>query len=168
MWYVIQVMVGHENRICDILGDYLPADCGKSFVPMIRRDQRIKGKLVTTEKIMFPGYIFVETQDSEELFLQLKNVPEMTKLIRFGEDFIPISRSEEENIKRLGGRRHVIETSKGFITGSEVKILSGPLMDYPGEIIHIDRHKRKAVIKVDFMGQSVRMTVGLEIVEKLP
>lgn len=42
----------------------------------------------------------------------------------------------------------------------------GPMKDYQGKIVHIDRHKRKAVLEVEFFGRRTEVTVGLEIVKK--
>ena len=42
----------------------------------------------------------------------------------------------------------------------------GPMKDYQGKIVHIDRHKRKAVLEEEFFGRRTEVTVGLEIVKK--
>ena len=39
----------------------------------------------------------------------------------------------------------------------------GPMKDYQGKIVHIDRHKRKAVLEVEFFGRRTEVTVGLGI-----
>ncbi len=56
--------------------------------------------------------------------------------------------------------------SYGYILGERIIVTDGPMKDYQGKIVHIDRHKRKAVLEVEFFGRRTEVTVGLEIVKK--
>ena len=46
--------------------------------------------------------------------------------------------------------------------------MRGPLHGLEGNIIKINRHKRMAIIKADFMGGPREIKVGLEIIDKKP
>ena len=38
--------------------------------------------------------------------------------------------------------------------------------NYQGEVMMIDRHKRTAVLELEFLGREMKVTVGLEVVRK--
>ena len=116
---------------------------------------------------MFPGYVFLVTEQVEELFYALKAVPELTKILGDGSEFIPIEEDEKALLKRLGNEEHVTEMSAGYIAGEQVVILSGPMTGMEGKIKKIDRHKRIAVLEVAMFGRQVDVKTGVEIVERI-
>ena len=56
--------------------------------------------------------------------------------------------------------------SEGYLVGSELVVSDGPLIDYQGKVMKIDRHKRTAVLELEFLGRKTKVTVGLEVVRK--
>lgn len=164
MWYVIQVRVGTEEQICSqckkrISGDILES----SFIPYYETKKKTASQWKTEQKILFPGYVFLITEQVESLFFALKKVEGLTKLLGTGNEIVPLSQREEEFLKRLGGDDHVVEMSEGIIEGDRVIIESGPLQDQEGYIVKIDRHKRKAWLEIPMFGGIQRVEVGLEI-----
>ncbi len=79
-----------------------------------------------------------------------------------------IAPEEERFIETLTGDDHIVETSIGVIEGDRVIIKRGPLYGLEGSIVKINRHKRIAIIKADFMGGQREVKVGLEIIDKTP
>lgn len=57
--------------------------------------------------------------------------------------------------------------SEGYLVGSELVVTDGPLKDYQGKVMKIDRHKRTAVLELEFLGRKTKVTVGLEVVRKV-
>jgi transcriptional antiterminator NusG len=100
------------------------------------------------------------------MFMRLQQVKELTKILRTGDDFSPLHESEVDFLMQFGEENHVVEMSVGYIEGDQVVITSGPMMNWDGKVKKIDRHKRLAVLQVEFFGRLTDVTVGLEIVEK--
>lgn len=167
MWYVVQVRTGAEEGIrlqCEQnMKDSVLERC---FIPYYEERKRIRGRWTTQKKVLFPGYVFVVTGELEELFLQLKNVIGLTKLLGTGDDIVPLTDKEVDWLRRIGGEEQVVEMSEGVIEGGQVRILSGPLQGMEGCIKKIDRHKRKAWLEVEMFGRMQMVQVGLEIVAK--
>jgi transcriptional antiterminator NusG len=168
MWYVIQVRVGTEETMklqCQkkVSKEVLE----KCFIPYSERKKKIQGKWVTENKILFPGYLFVITEEVEELFLQLKKVIGFSKLLGTGDDIVPLEEREVALLQRFGGVEQVVQMSEGIIEDVEVKIISGPLEGMEGFIRKIDRHKRRAWLELPMFGGMQRVEVGLEIVAKI-
>ncbi|MBP3208567.1 MAG: antiterminator LoaP [Oscillospiraceae bacterium] len=167
MLYVIQVFTSKEHRVAECCRQAL-SEGQEIFVPLYKRQKKIRGKLETVTLVLYPGYIFCETDDPVRLFAELKGIKELTKLLRSDEDIIPVEPKEAEALYKLFGQDHVVEVSTGYIEGGRVRITAGPLEHFEGQIIRVDRHKRAAVIELDFMGRKTQTTVGLEVVDKIP
>jgi transcriptional antiterminator NusG len=116
---------------------------------------------------MFPGYLFVVTDDVELLFQQFHQVPKLTRIL--GTDKVPVELSDEEVhfLQRILNPEGIVEISRGILIGDTLKIQSGPLIGMEGNVTRIDRHKREVRLKVEMMGQMLEITLGLEVVEKI-
>ena len=167
MWYVIQVRTGSEENIRLQCEANIPQDVmERCFIPYYEERRRIRGEWMTLKKILFPGYVFLITEEIDELFYQLKKVIGLTRLLGAGDEIIPLTERERDFLLRFGGENQIVEMSEGIIEQSRIRILSGPLMGMEGQIRKIDRHKRKAWIEVPMFGRMVETQVGLEIVRK--
>ena len=167
MWYVIQVHTGTEEKICRQCE--LLIDCSileRCFIPRFQQKKRFLGEWHMQNEILFPGYVFLITEQLDALTESLKQVMGMTKLLKTGEEITPLSEDEVKLLQKLGNEKQEIEMSTGIIEGDLVHIFDGPLQGMEGLIKKIDRHKRMAFLEVDMFGRKVEMRVGLEIVEK--
>lgn len=171
MWYVMQVRTGTEENIRCQCQRLISSDTlERCFIPYYQQKKRFQGEWHIQERILFPGYVFLITENLEKLVERLKKVIGMTKLIGTGDEIVPLSEAEISLITKLGGKssssESIVKISQGIIEGDQVHILSGPLKGLEGAIRKIDRHKRIAYLSVDMFNRTVDMKVGLEIVAK--
>lgn len=87
-------------------------------------------------------------------------------MLRVGDDIMPISEKEEDVIRRLINKEHIVEMSRGYIKGDKVVVEEGPLVGLEGIIKQINRHKRTAKIELQLEDKTINVIVGLEIVSK--
>ena len=168
MWYVVQVRSGTEHNIRIQCNKKIPdAIMERCFIPYYEEKKKQNGTWNTLQKVLFPGYIFMITEDVEKLFFHLKTIEGMTKLIGSGQDIIPLKEEEITFLKRFGGEEQIVSMSEGIIEGTQVIITSGPLMGMEGLIQKIDRHKRKAWLDLELFGRMQQVEVGLEITRKV-
>ena len=139
----------------------------RCFIPYYEEKKKQNGTWNTLQKVLFPGYIFMITEDVEKLFFHLKTIEGMTKLIGTGQDIIPLKEEEIIFLQRLGGDEQIVSMSEGIIEGTQVTIISGPLKGMEGLIQKIDRHKRKAWLELEMFGKMQQVEVGLEITRKV-
>lgn len=168
MWYVVQVRSGTEHNIRIQCNKKIPDTImERCFIPYYEEKKKQNGTWNTLQKVLFPGYIFMITEDVEKLFFHLKTIEGMTKLIGTGQDIIPLKEEEITFLKRFGGEEQIVSMSEGIIEGTQVIITSGPLMGMEGLIQKIDRHKRKAWLDLELFGRMQQVEVGLEITKKV-
>ena len=81
-WYVVQVRTGKEEEIvkkCQFYIDHdILIDC---FIPITKKKKKYQGTWHIVDDILFKGYIFMITNQVEQLYTQLKKVPDLTKLL---------------------------------------------------------------------------------------
>lgn len=174
MWYVIQTMTGKEEELTEVLKKMLPQTiCEKSF--LIRRETiwRLQGEHRIQKEILFPGYVFVETQVPETLYYQLKKVPKLSKLLGDGEeDFLPVRNDEQVFLESLittekedGKEEYVVKRSEIRIDDEGNIVWAGePLSQYLGNVIRKRVRKRYVVIEKELFGKTrtILLSVRLE------
>lgn len=167
MWYVIQVTTGKEEQILKMIKRYGVQEYVKEcFIPKYERRKKYLGQWHQEETILFPGYIFIISENAGGLYLALKQIPQLTKLLGVGEKWTPMTKEDIAIIEALSGEERLVKCSEGYIVGSKVTITSGPLMGMEAMIRKIDRHKRMAWMEIEIFGRKTDIQAGLEIIRK--
>ena len=167
-WYVVQVFTGKEEAMKAIcLKMISPKLLKKCFIPYREQMKRYEGTWHKERRILFPGYLFVITEEIKELALELNKITGFTKVLGDKDFLVPLSSAEVKLLKRLGGDDQVVEMSIGIIEHDKIIINEGPMQGLEGFIRKIDRHKRLARIEIEMFGQVVEAQVGVEIVSKV-
>ena len=66
---------------------------------------------------LFPAYVFVVTDDPQRLFLELKRVPKLTKLLSDQQDsFFCVEEDEEMFLRSVQDEEHVVRRLKWMRT----------------------------------------------------
>ena len=168
MWYVIQVLNGNEINVCEKCRQAVSPDAyGDFFVPMYVCMRRYQGEWNKEYKVLFPGYFFVDSEHADVLEQELSVVSRIAKPVCVGKDFVPIHEEEQAFLEEMMDASHIIQMSTGNIINGEFDIYEGPLQKKGTYIKRIDRHKRIAEMDVKLLGESRRVRVGLEIVNKV-
>ena len=164
MWYVIWTSTGSEERVARAVKEMTCQN--RCFVPKRIVQIRKNGDWQYAQKNMFPGYFFVDTDDIEELSVQLRKVEGFSTVLTVDKKFFPLTEKDDELTEDLYNNGGIFDISKGIIEGDSIIVTSGPLKGQEGLIKKIDRHKRLAYLEFSMFDQVIRGTVGLEIVEK--
>lgn len=167
MWYVIQVRTGTEEDIQTQCAKLIGSEAlERSFIPYSEQMKRYHGQWHKEKKPLFPGYVFLISPDKEQLFLQLKQVMGLTKLLGTGDEIVPLTEEEIRFLLEFGSEEQIVAMSEGIIENDQVLITRGPLKGREGLIKRIDRHKRRAYLEIGMFGRTLKTQVGLEIVVK--
>lgn len=167
MWYVIQTLKGKELKNTENIRRNVAEDNEKIFVIENEKMFRIRGEWIIDRKPLFPGYIFVTTDNTNDFNKRLYKNRMHLKLLEVDGVVTPIREEEEEYLKILGGEEHIVRFSQGYRVGDKVEITSGAFAGFEGEIRKLDRHNRRARLCLRLMGKDIEVEIGLGIVESI-
>ena len=164
--YVIFSPSDKTEKTAEILRQTILHDGEDVFVPKIERFKIVHGNGRLETRELFPGYLFIETSDPESLSERLADSAKYragyVRLLKNDNLVVPLLPDEEKWYRQITNKEHVIPMSFGHIENRSVTIISGPLIGLEEKIVHVDRHKRIAVVKVPFLGEEKEVVLGLE------
>lgn len=172
MWYVIQVMASNEIYIKKTIESRVNQEfLNECYVPLRRMKKKFHGRWNVIEEILFPGYVFIDTDVCEELFFELKKIKRFTKMLS-DEEGMPLELGLED-LKILNCLRGVkdnenkdiVEISHVFVENQKVLVKDGPLKGFEGKIKKFDLHKRIAIVEMEFFGEIRNVHLGIDIIE---
>jgi transcriptional antiterminator NusG len=161
MWYVIHTFTGKEEE-CQLLCE----DCvdkeeyQEIFIPRYITQKHFKKQWHEIEKVLFPGYLFIDTDRIEDVIKGLRVFYQYSKVLRDGEMISPVTPQEKEFLSNMMDDKHIVNYSEGFLIGEEVYITSGPLKNYKGYIKGVNRHRRIAKLEIPIFGRPTPIEVG--------
>lgn len=168
-WYVLFVRGGKEEKILSMLNK----KGFHAFLPRMEVIYRKQGKSIIQKKLMFPNYVFIESEMDYILFNEkLQNLrmeqSGIIKELKFDNEGTSALKEEEKQlIEELIGANKVMKHSVGYIKGDKVIVTQGSLKGLESEIVYINRHNRKAVLEISMFDQVVKLNTSLEIIEKI-
>ena len=173
-WFVINTYSGHENKVKTNLEHRIVS---MSQQPAFRRvvvptEQVIEtkdGQKVQTEKRVLPGYVLVNMSMSDESWTVVKGTPGVTGFVGAGAKPVPLSQPEVDRILHhgapTGGQAQKAQVE--FSLGESVKVTSGPLSDFDGEIVDVNADQQKLKVLVDIFERQVPVELGFDQVKKI-
>ena len=127
------------------------------------------GQKVQTEKRVLPGYVLVNMDLNDEAWTVVKNTPGVTGFVGAGAQARSARRSARSTGSctraRAAGERPRAQVE--FTLGESVKVTSGPLSDFDGEIVDVNADQQKLKVLVDIFERQVPVELGFDQVKKI-
>lgn len=164
LWYAIQTYTGKEERLAEMIRLIVPEGfVGECFVPYFEQLHCWHQQNQIRVLRLFPGYIFLSTDDIGRLFQYLKKVPAMSKIMTAGAfEFSPMNEVEAEFLLRMMDDDRIVRLTYVATDGrNHVSYLSGPLERCEGHIQNYQFRKRYAQIRLRIAGQEKVARVGI-------
>jgi transcriptional antiterminator NusG len=173
-WYVVRAISGQEKKIksyieVEVRRNKLDDYVSQILIPTEKIYQIRKGKKVSKEKSLFPGYILIEAALIGELPHIIDNVPGVIGWLGSkGGSPVPLSQSE---VNRILGKVDEMadrdeEINIPFIVGESVKVIDGPFNNFSGVIEEINEEKKKLKVTVKIFGRKTPVELSYMQVEK--
>jgi transcriptional antiterminator NusG len=126
------------------------------------------GQKVQTEKRVLPGYVLVNMDLTDESWAVVKNTPGVTGFAGPAGKPVPLTQSDVDRILHTGvGAAERPRTQVAFELGESVKVTSGPLSDFDGEIVDVNADQQKLKVLVDIFERQVPVELAFDQVKKL-
>ena len=170
-WYVVNTYSGHENKVKQNL-EHRVSTMGQKrhvrqvVVPTESTSEMKDGQKVTVEKRTMPGYVLVNMDLNESSWQVVKGTPGVTGFVGASNEPVPLTQGE---VDRLLHREVAVRERKRatFTIGETVKVISGPLSDFSGEIAEINEDAARLKVLVSIFGRETPVEVGFDQVKKI-
>lgn len=118
---------------------------------------------------IFPGYIFFEVEDLTPQFFEiLKKVKGFCKVLHDNQNPQEIKGDDLKELELFLRNGELWGVSKlKFSQGQKVKIISGPLLGFEGNIIRVNRKRKQVTVLSNLTGFSMKFDLKFEEVEGL-
>jgi transcriptional antiterminator NusG len=121
---------------------------------------------VTVEKRTMPGYVLVNMDLNEDSWSLVKGTPGVTGFVGASNEPVPLTQDE---VNRLLHRETEVRprSRAQFSIGESVKVISGPLSDFSGEISEVNEDAQRLKVLVSIFGRETPVEVGFDQVKKV-
>ena len=171
-WYVLHAYSGYEKKVADSIVEQasklgISDQIEEVSVPTQNIVEVKRGVRVNSERKIFPGYILIKMNLSEDTWHIIKNTPKLSGFLGTKGKPIPISNAEAKRISQqvIDG----VEKSRPSViydVGEQVKVIDGPFASFNGEIQEIDEEKARLRVAVSIFGRSTPVELEYTQVEK--
>ena len=170
-WYVINTYSGHENKVKHNIEHRVStmdqqSNIRQVVVPTEQVSEMKNGQKVQSERRTMPGYVLVNMEMNDDTWQLVKNTPGVTGFVGSRDKPLPLSKAEVDRLMH----RETAErprTRAQFSIGESVKVISGPLSDFSGEIAEINEDAAKLKVLVSIFGRETPVEVGYDQVKKI-
>jgi transcription termination/antitermination protein NusG len=172
-WYVVHVYSGMEKSVLKALLERieragLQTSFGKILVPSEEVVEMKGGQKSISERRIFPGYVLVEMDLTDETWHLVKNTTRVTGFLG-GSGNRPTPISEKEVAKILSQMEEGVEKPRPkvlFEVGEMVRVKEGPFSDFNGNVEEVNYEKSKVRVSVTIFGRSTPVELDFSQVEK--
>ena len=170
-WYAVNTYSGHENKVKHNLEHRVVSlnqkrNVRQVVIPTEVVSEMKDGQKIQSEKRTMPGYVLVNMDLNEDSWTLVKNTPGVTGFVGPQNKPVPLTQDE---INRLL-HRETAERPRAraqFSIGENVKVVSGPLSDFSGEISEINEDAAKLKVLVSIFGRETPVELGFDQVKKV-
>ena len=160
-WYVLHTRSGYEALVKSgleklIENNNMTEVITEIQIPMEQTIEERNGKKKVVERKRFPCYVFIKMVYSNDYWYMITNTRGVTGFV--GPQGRPMPLTVEE-VQRLGIDREVSLEVK-YEVGDMVKIASGAMANFIGEIESVNDAAQKAMVKVSVFGRDTSIELS--------
>lgn len=171
-WYAVHTISGHENKVKEVLTRRAQVerlwdfDIFEVLIPTEQELSTRNGKRYLKAKKVFPGYILIMMNLSDEAFKLVKSTSGVTDFVRSGNKPVPL---EEYEVRRIMNNLEQSQEAPKvqFNKGENIRVVEGPFVDYQGRIEEVNADKEKLKVLISIFGRDTPVELDFPQVEKV-
>ena len=159
-YYAVQIRSSAEQKFIEQAKKQL-LDCSDfKRIIYLQREMTIFRKGIKAKEIqpVFPGYVFIELNNSinQEIFSIVRHTPNFYRFLRSNQDVRELSGNDLEIVKHFLDFGETAKESIVFFNDQDrIVVTKGPLKGLEGNIIKVDKRKKRAKIQIDFNNSQI-------------
>ena len=170
-WYLLYVSSGREERAKRNLEQRVKyMDAGDKIfdivIPTTKEIEIRSGRRRTMDKKAFPGYIMVRMELDEHSWDMVRNTPGIVGFVSSGIKPLPLVKEEANTIlQRMEETPSEVKVT--FERGDNVRVTSGPFMDFIGKVDEVNPEKGRTTVMLSLFGRETPVDLDFLGVEKI-
>jgi transcription termination/antitermination protein NusG len=173
-WYAVHAYSGMEKSVQRALVERIERaemqdKFGQILVPTEEVIEVKNGKKAVTERRLFPSYVFVEMEMTDDTWHLVKNTNKVTGFIG-GKSNKPSPIPQHEVDKIVQQMQDGVEKPRPKVlyeVGEVVRIKEGPFTDFNGNVEEVNYEKSKVRVTVTIFGRATPVELDFAQVEKV-
>ena len=176
-WYVVHTYSGYENKVKSDLEHRIETFGMEDMIVDIQipteQVTQVKegGKRETKDSKIFPGYVLVRMEVTDDSWAVVRNTPGVTGFVGIDGKPTPLSRDEFNKVMRRSSTRPGQPVPKRTATdlevGQAVRVVSGPLADFDGTISDVMPEAGKVKVMLIIFGRETPVELSLDQIETI-
>lgn len=171
-WFAVHTIAGHENKVREVLTrraqveGFWGYDIYEILIPTEKELQTRNGKRYEMDRKVFPGYILVQMQMTDDTYKLVKSTSGVTGFVQSGNKPVPL---EEYEVRRI---MQNLEASKeapkvSWQKGDAIRVVEGPFSDFSGKIEEVNADRETLKVLINIFGRDTPVELKFDQVEKL-
>ena len=168
-YYAIQVKTRSEAKFIRLFKALHPEIVYALHFPQRRIDIRRQGIIRQSVAGVFPGYVFIEMGEEDDILLhqwEFRRTGGFLRFLKSNQNICPLENRDLELvlhfIKKAGPVAGVSRVY--FNENARIVVMDGPLMGLEGNIIKVDKRKKRAKIKLDLYDDTFMIDLAFEVI----
>lgn len=170
-WYAIHTYSGYEDAVARNLRQRIDSmDMEDKIFDVIVPTKEVtkvkRGSRVEEEERIYPGYVLVQMEVTEDSWYVVRNTPRVTGFVGSGSRPDPLDETEVEELFAQMSEdqsEHEIDVSEG----DPVRVIDGPFDELEGTVDEIDHERGKVKVLVSMFGRETPVELDFLQIEPL-
>jgi transcriptional antiterminator NusG len=172
-WFVVHTLTGHEQKVKKILEKTilekgLEDAFGRIVIPVENLVRVRKGKKVIEERRLYPGYLVIEMEGSDENLRLVNSISGVTHFLGSKTKPIPLDNAEVQALlDQVKESKEKVVTKIPFTKGERVTVTDGPFTDFIGTVEEVYEEREKVKVLVVIFGRTTPIELGFHQLKSL-
>lgn len=174
-WFVVHSYAGYEKKVKGNLVNRIQSLNMEDFIFQIEvPEEEVRelknGAIKVVKRNVFPGYVLVRMELSDESWSCVRNTPGVTGFVGNAHHPSPLTLSEVENILaprplKKGGKIEMKDID--YAVGESITVMDGPFATLPATISEIMPEQAKLKVLVSIFGRETPVELSFHQVQKI-
>ena len=164
-WYVVHTFSGYETLVKENLHKVIEKNGLQDTIlevqiPMEDAIEEKNGKRKVVQRKMYPCYVLVKMRYRDSLWHTIVNTRGVTGFVGPAGRPIPLT---DDEIRRM--RLEKVNVDIKVNVGDKVKVVTGPLEGFVGDVMSIDSTNQKCRVNVTMFGRTTPVDVDFDQID---
>ncbi len=161
-WYVVQVLSSQEKKVKKALEEHRESKgMAELVVDVLVPTENVaevkRGEQKVSEKRMWPGYILVKMNLTDDSWMYIKNTNGVIDFLGGAKPTPLLDQEVEEILTDIEEKKKGVVQKHNITIGDKVKITDGVFVNFIGSVIEVFHEKGRISVMVSIFGRETRV-----------